>query len=116
MSGPADRDADAHVCMGDTCPTCLKGPEWTALLEDLGKGRANRTVIPRMLIANWLSAELTHIVATILLQDTMGFTVNNLNAAWSFNFTPDELIFVSRGPMRSIFFSLIVMLRLFLYF
>jgi len=73
-----DGHTDESVCMGDSCPTCLKGPEWAALLAELGKGRVNRTLIPRMLIGDWLSTEIVHTIVTILLQDTMGFHVSNI--------------------------------------
>jgi len=86
---------DASVCIGNSCPTCLKGPEWEALLAELGKGRVNRTVIPRMFIGNWASTELIHTVATILLQDTMGFHVNNFNVG---SFYLEEVVCCEQGP------------------
>jgi len=91
---------DGSVCVGDSCPTCLEGPEWEPLLAELGKGRANRTLILRMFIGNWVSSELLHTIATILLQDTMGFHVNNFNVGFIINDlvcckqVPDEFLFL----------------------
>ena len=76
------------VCLGETCPQCLSGPEWSKFLSDLGAGSVNRTLTPRLMVGDWLSFEITSTIATILLKEGMGFRVNNFNQVFG---APDML-------------------------
>ena len=74
----ANFPSDPTTCANGTyCPRCLTDTElWGPLLDAVGNGTALRSMIPTLVINNWLSAELVDNIANILLQEAMGFTVD----------------------------------------
>ena len=76
--------SDSSTCEDDAtpCPKCLlgtapDGDDWATVIAALG-ANVTRALRPALIINNWLSAEVTDMVAMILLREVMGFDTKSV--------------------------------------